>query len=238
MIAYEVKSDKFSGPLSKLLELVEEKKLEVTAISLAEVTADFLKYFSNVEEEEKNKPRFLADFIAVASRLILIKSKALLPNLELTAEEEAEIKDLEERLKIYKEFALAKINIKTLWHGKARTFERRFLPPSLFLPPTNLTISDLHKAIAKLGETLQFTGETESAKISLLNFEEKLRELALRIKRELQSSFRKLTKDKDKEEIVILFLAILHLLKDNLISTSQKTQFADIVITAKKKNGK
>lgn len=236
MITYEFKSDRFSGPLNRLLELIEERKLEVTTINLGEVTADFLKYFNEIEEKEEKKPQFLADFIVVASRLILIKSKALLPNLELTHDEEAEIKDLEERLRIYKEFALAKSNIKNFWQEGGHSFEREFLPPVIFYPPSSLKVLELHAVIEKLSQSFQFTPETESAKISMLNFETKLEELALRIKKELQASFKELTRDKDKKEIVVLFLALLYLLKENLIALKQERRFADILITSKKNN--
>ncbi len=236
MIAFEIKSDSFSGPLTKLLELIEEKKLEVTAISLGEVTADFLKYLGDLEEG-KHRPNFLADFIAIASRLILIKSKALLPNLELTTDEEAEIKDLEERLRIYKEFTLAKVGVRNLWGGGIKSFERKFLPIAFFSPPENLKIEDLRNTMVKLSQSFQLAPETESVKIDLLNFEDKLKELALRLKKEFKASFGELSRDKDRQEIVVLFLAILHLLKDNLISITQEKQFSDIVITSKEKHG-
>ena len=82
---YELKTEQFSGPIEKLWELIEEKKLEITELNLAEVTADFLNYLKTIEKVE---PKLLADFVVIASRLLLIKSKALLPNLELTVEEE------------------------------------------------------------------------------------------------------------------------------------------------------
>ena len=72
---YEVKLDKFSGPLEKLLELIEEKQLEITLVNLAQVTGDFLEYLKNLDEDSKH-PSILADFVVIASRLLLIKSKA------------------------------------------------------------------------------------------------------------------------------------------------------------------
>jgi len=95
---YEVKLEQFTGPLNKLLELIEARKLEITALNLAEVTEDFINYIRSLEKGAD--PEILADFIVVASRLILIKSKTLLPSLELTEEEEGEIKDLIDSNKI------------------------------------------------------------------------------------------------------------------------------------------
>ena len=68
---YEVKLDHFSGPLEKLLELIEEKHLEVTVVNLSKVTGDFLDYLKNLDESSKH-PSVLADFIVIASKLLLI----------------------------------------------------------------------------------------------------------------------------------------------------------------------
>ena len=104
---YELKLETYQGPLDKLLELVEGKKLEITKISLADVTADFLNFLKKLESEGANHS-LIADFLVVASKLILIKSKVLLPALTLSEEEESDIHDLEARLKIYAELSRQK----------------------------------------------------------------------------------------------------------------------------------
>lgn len=237
MNSYEFKSESFTGPLSKLLELIEEKKLEVTAVSLSEVTADFLEYVSALQDERGLDPKFLADFIWIASKLILIKSKAILPNLEITEEEEAEIKDLERRLRIYREFESAKANLESLFSLEEKFFTRKYLPPVFFYPPRDLKVPELLKAVEKITQSLQFTKEIQSDKMKVFNFEEKLQELSLRIQKELQASFSILSRDKSKAETIVLFLAILHLLKENLIAFKQDKQFSDIVITSTNGNG-
>ena len=85
---YELTLEAYQGPLDKLLELVEAKKMEVTEISLAEVTADFLDYLKKLEAENVSQT-LLADFLVIASKLIFIKSKILLPSL-FAGEEETE----------------------------------------------------------------------------------------------------------------------------------------------------
>src|SRR5260221_679919 len=99
-MSYELTLNQFSGPLEALLELIESKRLPVNEISLAKVTDDFLKFLADNPAIDF---AMLADFISVASRLILIKSKSLLPDLVLTGEEEMEIKDLEKRLALYRD---------------------------------------------------------------------------------------------------------------------------------------
>jgi len=84
-MAYELKLEKFSGPLEKLLELIEAQKMDVSEVSMARVTDDFLKYLDTFRKEGENTRgfradlRLLADFVSVASRLIFLKSKYLLP---------------------------------------------------------------------------------------------------------------------------------------------------------------
>ena len=102
--------EKFSGPLDILLSLIEEKKMAINEISLSQVTDQFLDYLKNLENnteretfESMEYQRILADFLVIASRLILIKSRSLLPNLVLSEEEESDIKELEERLRIYQQ---------------------------------------------------------------------------------------------------------------------------------------
>ena len=75
-------------------------------------------------------PRVLADFIVVAARLILIKSHAILPHLELTEEEEEDIAELEERLKLYREFRAAEKSISHLWN-KNVAYSSFILPSSV-----------------------------------------------------------------------------------------------------------
>lgn len=230
---YEIKTDQFSGPLDKLLELIEEQKLEITTISLAKVTADFLDYLKIMAESAQH-PSVIADFVVVASRLLLIKSKALLPNLELTEEEEKDIYDLEERLKIYKEYKNASLHIKKLWDKKHFSFSRPLfmnLPP-VFLPPKDLTIEGLEKAIQSVVSELQKLIPDDNQKIKkvVITIKEKMEELLARFKEKAEHSFSKLTKTKPKLEIIIMFLAILHLLKDKIIQTQQKSHFSDIIV--------
>ena len=77
-MTFELKHEKFSGPIEALLDLIERKKLEVTEFSLAEVTADFLDYLQKLGARESAtvSPRIIADFVVIASKLLLIKSKA------------------------------------------------------------------------------------------------------------------------------------------------------------------
>jgi len=229
MDRYELKLDTFKGPLEKLLELIETKELEITQLSLAEVTADFLKY---VKELHGVDPRVLSDFIVVAARLILIKSHAILPQLEITEEEEGDIVDLENRLRIYKKFRAAETNIEKVWKVNS-AFARDYLKelPRGFYLTEKVSPRDLHLRIQRFYEELQsFIPKIEEGRIKLISLEEKIEEMIKRVDKALTTSFNDMAKGKDKSEIIVMFLALLHLLKDSAVDIQQEELFSEIQI--------
>lgn len=226
---YELKTEKFSGPIKKLLELIEDKQIEITEFSLAEVVADFLNYIKTIEQKE---PRMLADFIVIASRLILIKSKALLPTLELNEEEKEDIKDLEERLKRYSEFKPAMAIFKKLFEVNNFSVSRQFLNnhEPIFYPADNLNINAMQSAMKNIFEIYsQLIVESQKIEPELIKLEDKINEIIKKIEIGI-SKFSDLTKEKSRREIVILFLAILHLLKEQLIKVEQVEKNGDIIL--------
>ena len=100
-MAYTVRLQQFEGPLDLLLELIEKEKLDITEISLASVAEQYLEYLNNLQNIS---PGVLVNFLTVASKLILIKSRSILPTLEISEEEEEEIQDLKKQLEEYKKF--------------------------------------------------------------------------------------------------------------------------------------
>ena len=230
-MSYEIETSGFTGPLYKLLELIEEKKYEITEVNLAKITGDFLEYLKVVEDKE---PRFLADFIAVATKLILIKSKSLVPDLILTPEEEEGIKDLQDRLNLYKSLKIAEENFVALWSANKISFTKN---PSLielnpvFVASSEINCNSLLTALAKTQSSIVAL-KTQYEKYEAVNFEDYVSELITRINQNI-SRFGSVTENKNKKEVIILFLALLHLLKDNKIFVDQKSAFSEIIITTK-----
>ena len=231
---YEIKLDKFSGPLEKLLELIEEKQMEITLINLAEITNDFLKYLQTLTEKTTH-PNIIADFVVIASRLLLIKSKALLPSLELTTEEEKDIEDLELRLKTYKEFKDASLKFKKLWDTKNRSLSRELLSdlPVIFYPPPHLSIKNLKDVVMNITAKLQILiPEKKTIKKLVFSLKEKTEELLSRFQKHKENNFNNMVQStsKSKLELIVFFLAILHLIRDRFITSTQENQFSDIII--------
>ena len=98
--SYKVKTEKFEGPLDLLLNLIEKRKLLINEISLAKISDDYIQFIKDSGNFPMGES---ANFILIASTLLLIKSRSLLPSLSLSQEEENSIEELEHRLKIYKE---------------------------------------------------------------------------------------------------------------------------------------
>lgn len=240
---YEVKTiENFSGPLEKLLELIELKKLDITTISLADVTADFLSYVENLKktiatshddgDDDSTSSRVLADFLVVAAQLLLIKSKALLPDLVLSQEEEESIVDLERRLRIYGELKPMFALLKTTWTNATPSFSREFFKdiPVVFYPPKDVSPMHLHGALENLFALLgTLFVETEKIARSLITLEDKISEIFSRVSSGI-TRFSHILTEKTREESIVLFLALLHLLRDQTVTVKQDGMFGDIEI--------
>lgn len=232
---YKVNLEKFSGPLDLLLSLIEEKKLIINEISLSNVTDQFLEYLKNLSENKSlDYQRVLADFLVVASRLILIKSRSLLPNLVLNQEEEGNIKELEERLKLYQQIKVLGRELGRWTKNRQSYFGREsyFNMPTTFYPPKNISTLDLHKVydlfLKRLPQVLKL--EEQSLK-KVITLEEKIQELTMRIGAAAEASFADVsTGVKAKIDIILTFLAILMLFRNKILEISQNELFGDIKI--------
>ena len=237
---YQIKTDAFEGPFHLLLSLIEERKFFINDLSLAQVTEDYLNYVKKLGELN---PSEISSFIVVAATLILIKSKSLLPNLNLTAEEEGDIQNLEDRLKLYELYSRLAKNIKDKF-GKKIIFaplERRndFL---VFLPDGQITKESMmafaHSALDKVPKKV-FLPEVEVKKV--ISIEEMISKLTERIEKTLQMNFRDfaclpagrpdapITKE-EKVVVIIGFLAMLELVRQGILHAVQENNFEDIII--------
>lgn len=230
-IIFNIQTDYFQGPIEKLLDLIEEKKLEINKISLAQVTGDFLAYIQKLEQE-KISLNLLADFLTIASKLVLIKTKELMPFINFNEEEEEEIKNLEQQLKFYQKLKILEKELKEKFNQRQIMFSRTYLMnfKPIFFPPKNLNLDIFDKNIKKVLNILDiYFKPIVPIKNQIINLKEKIEEILNRIT-EKPESFLNLTEKKSKSEIVITFLALLHLIKDQLIIAEQKENFEEIML--------
>lgn len=228
---YEIRLEKFQGPLSLLLQLIEQEELDITQVSLAQVADQFLKYWQQVQELN---PEEVADFLVVASRLLLIKSRLLLPNLDFSEEEEAAV--LERQLKLYREYLAATRPIDLLWRRRQVAYLRS-KPLWLsgfgkFLPPRGFKVSLLETTMRSILKSLNpLIKLPEIAMQRAVSLQEKIDHLRQLIIEHVTINWQTLISgSRDKTEVIVSFLALLELIKQRRLTVEQTDLFGDIII--------
>ncbi|MCU0678714.1 MAG: segregation/condensation protein A [Candidatus Pacebacteria bacterium] len=231
---FSIKTHVFEGPLELLIELCEKRKLLINDISLAAVTDEYIKQVS--EMQEKSLPN-TAQFVQLAATLLLIKSKSLLPVLELTKEEEQTIDNLEERLRQYQIYRDAGAVLANRY-GKNILYSRRFIAPKdpLFIPDSWCTLSQLHEAMWSVLQNLPKKDIKPKVQVKAsISLEDMMASLQRRIETQLRAKFSDIRKEADEHKTVIVgFLAILELVKQGNVLVSQLGRFEDIEIELEK----
>ena len=222
-------------PYQKILELVEAKELDIATVDLAKITTDFINYVQNLEN--KIEPHVLADFISIAAKLMLIKSKSLLPSLTLTEDEEEDIKELETRLQLYQQYRGADKYISQLWQNNNISASRSYLlacpleQRQVFHTPDKLTSNHLLITIKSLAlEVQKLFPDKKKIKIKVVSLKDKIEEVVNRLQKANQHKFSQLVDQSQKGDVIATFLAILHLLKDQVVDIDQPKPFEEITI--------
>jgi len=229
--AFQIKTEVFEGPLDLLLNLIEKKKLFINDIALSKVADDYIAYLQNQEQFPIAQS---ADFLVIASTLLLIKSRSLLPNLNLTEDEQRDIGDLERRLKIYQRIKELSVHIKNHF-GKDIIFgaePRKAVP--VFSPDQTMTKENLLNAILSVIKALPKLVENipKATVRKVISLEEMIGNLTQRIQSSIKLSFREFAKvgKEERVNVIISFLAMLELVKQGIVNVRQDNQFEDIEI--------
>jgi len=228
------KIDKFEGPLGLLLQLIENQELDITEISLAKIADQYIEYirsYKNIGPEE------LADFLVVAAKLLLIKSRALLPFLK--GEEEEEIQEFEHQLRMYKEFLEAAKKIEAIIGKKRFSFPREFnrqaflASAHLFSPPKNLSAADLRAVFSEIIKNIRPVELLEEKNLEqIVNIEDKILAIQQILLERIKVSFNHiLATAKNKTEVIVSFLALLELIKQRDIMVMQGDLFGEIEVS-------
>ena len=230
---FTIKTSSFEGPLDLLLSLIEKRKLFINDVSLSQVTDDFIKHIQNFEKLPMGES---AQFILIASTLLLIKSKSLLPTLQLTEEEEEGIHDLETRLKIYKRIKEASENVKNLF-GEHIIFKQSKEKPvePVFLPHEGMNLLSLVQAIKDIIKSLPKKEIMPKAVVrKVVSLEEMIDNLTKHITAGLKMKFSDFAKgQKERVNVIVSFLAMLELVKQGIIYVNQEQDRGDIHMETK-----
>lgn len=230
---FKIKIDAFEGPLDLLLSLIEKRKFLINDVSLAKVTDDFICYLQNSEEYSIKDT---SEFLVIAATLLLIKSRSLIPSLNLSEEEKTDIRDLELKLKIYKKMKELSVFIKNNFGKKLIFFPNARKIEPVFSPSSEMNTENISRAIFEVIKNLpRFETKPKLKVIKVVSLEEMITSLTKRVQSSLKMSFKDFSGigKAEKVNVIISFLAMLELVKQGIIEVNQKGKFEDIHMESK-----
>jgi segregation and condensation protein A len=224
----------YEGPLEVLLELIEKRKLLINDISLAAVTDEYIARINAMPQLPVGET---AEFVSLAATLLLIKSRSLLPTLELSDDESRDIKELEYRLAVYQILkeasrSLDRLDLPYLHEGTPREME------PLYIKDDSATPVSLRSAAQALIDGFPTTLVLPKVAVKkIMSLEEMIERMAGRVSSAFRMSFREFasthsTKEvqEQKHTVIVSFLALLELVKQGIIKATQDSHFSDITL--------
>ncbi len=233
---YEVKIDNFEGPLDLLLHLIKESKVDIWEISIADIAEEYLAYIQRMEDLNLD---IASEYLVMASELIEMKSRMLLPRQEkeTTEEEEEDPKErLIRRLVEYQKYKEVTKNFKELeslrqeFYTKAPDNLKEYVEEGV-VPSSDVTLEDLMVAFQKflnrkeLEKPLQTTVTKKE-----ITVEERRKSIRDILSRKKRVDFFELFEVVTREYIVVTFLAILEMAKKQELLIKQESDFSEIMI--------
>lgn len=226
---HEIKLEKFEGPLDLLLQLIELEKVNISEVALSDVTEQFLNYLNKLGDERSEE---LSDFLVIATKLVYLKSKNLLPYLY---PEEDEGPSLADQLKMYQQYVEASKKIIILWEQN-RVAYGRVEPPVKqvgFVLPGNAGISELERTIKALVLRLRPINPLPQVNIDhAISVKQKVESIFNLLKTHKQMSFGNLLSSaNNKTEVIVCFLAVLELMREAKAVVKQGDAFGDLEVS-------
>lgn len=226
---YEIRVPAFSGPLDLLLRLIEERQLDVTTVALAEVTDQYLAHLRQLAIPD---PDEWADFLVIAARLLLLKSRLLLPSPVVAASED-DAEDLAEQLRAFQRYKHASEALGTRCALGLRAYARE-APPPAFLPAPPPAGAGLPLDLWRAYQRWRALQAPPSQPVAGPRFRlaDKLRHLRDGLLRWGRLRFRALARGTScAAEVIVLFLAVLELQRRGFALAHQAEPFGEIVLT-------
>jgi segregation and condensation protein A len=233
--SFALQLDVFEGPLDLLLHLIDREEMDITAVSLVQVTDQYLAY---IRASDQLDARALAEFIAIGARLLLMKSRALLPRPRLDEEGEEDVgDDLVRRLLEYRRFKEVAAGLREIEEEGRRAYPRQ-APPTGIPLPTGLDGVTLELLMSVFRDVLARTadeepleqGEVERHEVTV---EQKTAELSQKLERDKRISFRSfISACHSRMEVIVSFFAVLELIKAIKLEAVQDGSFGDIQLVA------
>lgn len=238
---YEIKIDNFEGPIDLLLYLIEKNKMKIEEINLTQITDQYIEY---IEEMEKMNLEIASEFLVMASTLLYLKSKNLLPKQE-DAEEELTEEELIKRIIEYKKYK----SISQVFKERYGIYSNRIFKhqENILLPKQELEtkydnkiIPDLYQNLVERTSVRLNKDAKNIEKIALVEnytVADKVKEMFKVLIKQKRFIFNKLfsLKSRDKQEVVTAFSGLLELSRRDKVQTNQEELFGDIYVEKRKK---
>lgn len=229
---YTVHTAVYEGPLDLLLDLIERAELDITSVSLAAVTD---QYLASIKDLEKVNADEISAFLVIAAKLLQIKSEALLPRPPTRAPGEEDLgRSLVDQLKLYKRFKEIGSWMNERQQANLRTY-LRVAPPPRIEPKLDLSNLTLEKLVAAAEEAFAKDRNKQPLGVIIaaprITIREKIDLISKVMKEAGRSSFGALlNQGASRLEIVVTFLAMLELVKRYRIQARQESLFSEIEI--------
>jgi len=233
---YKIKLDVFEGPFDLLLHLIEKQKVEITDIPISLIADQYIDYLYSFQTLDLE---IASEFLVMASTLLHLKSKRLLPKLEVLEEEVTE-EELVRRLveyRKYKEVASTLAEMQNKWDGAFYSGAEKIVFPKReeILDLNIMEILDCYRKI-KLRYKASRNDNSASMKhileVEKVSMKDKMKEIIWHLASNTKAVFSELfnVKSKSRMEVITGFIAILELNKNRQIRITQKDIFGEIYI--------
>ncbi|MCL6586102.1 MAG: segregation/condensation protein A [Anoxybacillus sp.] len=240
---YKVKIEAFEGPLDLLLHLINRYEIDIYNIPVAEITEQYMAYIHAMQELQLD---VASEYLVMAATLLAMKSKMLLPKheeelLDGEIEEEDPREQLMHRLLEYKKYKEAAQTLKKREEERALLFTKPPSDLSMYAAeevekrPLEVNVYDMLLALSKLlrRKKLQKPLHTKIARQEI-PIERRMEEILTGLRKtKKRQNFFDLFPYYDREYVVVTFLALLELMKKNLVVIEQERNFADIFVVCK-----
>ena len=233
---YEVTIDNFSGPMDLLLHLIKQSKMDIMNIKLEIIIDEYLEYINKMQNMNLD---IASSYLVMASELLEIKSKMLLPKEDEEEEEEDPKERLINRLILYQQYKDQIDNFKELESERGTYYTKT--PSSLDDYQTgekkalieNVTLDDLVKAVEDFLNRIDLEKPVHTKVTKKeLSVEDRIVNIKDRFKKQKRIDFFDLFEVKSKEYVVVTFLAILEMAKNRELIIYQDDNFSNIVCEA------
>jgi len=228
--AFQLSLPGFEGPIELLLRLSEHEQLDITTVSLVQVTS---QYLTHLRSQSQTDVAALADFVAMAARLLLLKSRSLLPrNAPIDIDEPEEVDDLASALREYAIYRVAAADFGQRTLSAGPLFPR-VAPqaPVARAPLQKIGIEDLIMAMDGVLRRLDAVTAVVEIPGAVVTVAEKVQTILADVRRAgFVSFFALATRCVSRIEVLVTFLAILHLVRDGELAAEQPEAFGEILL--------